>query len=98
MLGMKSLEEAAKELGLREITLMNEHRKGLLPLVIIGNQKFVKEATLLEWIASKEVLKPAKRTMNEEHRNRLREAGAARKAANAARKDNGTAENAAVPF
>lgn len=95
MLGMKTLEEAAKELGLREITLMNEHRKGLLPLVIIGNQKFVKEETLLAWIASKEVLKPAKRTMNEEHRNRLREAGAVRKAENAARKANGTAANPA---
>jgi hypothetical protein len=91
---MKTLEEAAKELGLREITLMNEHRKGLLPLVIIGNQKFVKEATLLEWIASKEVLKPAKRTMNEEHRNRLREAGAVRKAANEARKAELTANPA----
>ena len=85
MLGMKTLEEAAKELGLREITLMNEHRKGNLPLVVIGNQKFVKEATLLEWIASKEVLKPAKRPMSDEHRERLRAVGAARKAANAAK-------------
>lgn len=85
MLGMKTLAQAAEELGLREITLMNEHRKGNLPLVVIGNQKFVKEATLLEWIASKEVLKPAKRPMNEEHRSRLKAAGAARKAANAER-------------
>lgn len=80
MLGMKTLEDAAKELGLREITLMNEHRKGNLPLVIVGKQKFVKESTLLEWIASKEVARPTKRAMTEEHRDRLRKAAAQRKA------------------
>lgn len=80
MLGMKTLEDAAKELGLREITLMNEHRKGNLPLVIVGKQKFVKESTLLEWIASKEVARPMKRAMTEEHKERLRKAAAQRKA------------------
>lgn len=79
MLGMKTLEDAAKELGLREVTLMNEHRKGNLPLVIIGNQKFVKEEALLSWLSSKEVLRPAKRPMSEEHRQRLKAAAAARK-------------------
>jgi hypothetical protein len=83
---MKTLEDAAAELGLREITLLNEHKKGNLPLVIVGKLRFVKITTLEEWLASKEVTRPAKRTMSEEHKNRLREAGAARRAKNALEK------------
>jgi hypothetical protein len=83
---MKTLEEAAAELGLREVTLLNEHKKGNLPLVIVGKQRFVKITTLEEWLASKEVAKPVKRVMREDHKKRLQEAGAARRAKNALEK------------
>jgi len=86
MVGMKTLEDAAAELGLREVTLLNEHKKGNLPLVIVGKLRFVKITTLEEWLASKEVTKPAKRVMREDHRRRLQEAGAARRAKNALEK------------
>jgi len=86
MVGMKTLEDAAAELGLRVITLLNEHKKGNLPLVIVGKLRFVKITTLEEWLASKEVAKPVRRAMSEEHKNRLREAGAARRAKNALEK------------
>jgi hypothetical protein len=86
MVGMKTLEDAAAELGLREVTLLNEHKKGNLPLVIVGKLRFVKITTLEEWLASKEVTKPAKRVMREDHKRRLQEAGAARRAKNALEK------------
>ena len=86
MVGMKTLKEAAAELGLQEVTLLNEHKRGNLPLVIVGKQRFVKITTLEEWLASKEVAKPAKRVMREDHKRRLQEAGAARRAKNALEK------------
>jgi hypothetical protein len=86
MVGMKTLEDAAAELGLRVVTLLNEHKKGNLPLVIVGKLRFVKITTLEEWLASKEVAKPVRRTMSEDHKNRLKAAGAARRARNALEK------------
>lgn len=83
---MKPLKQVADELGVKESTLINEHKRGELPLVTIGTLKFVEDEDMIKWIRSKRVLKPSKRQITPEHRAKIQAAQAARKAANAARK------------
>jgi predicted site-specific integrase-resolvase len=81
MLNMKTLQVVAQELGVKEITLVNEHKKGRLPLTVVGHQRFVAESDLETWMKSKRVEKPAKRKLSPEHADKIRAAFAARKAA-----------------
>jgi hypothetical protein len=80
---MKTIEQAATELNITVTMLKNEHRKGNLPMVVIGKNKYVREDDLNKWFESKLVKKPAKRPMSAEHRAKLVAAGAARKTKNA---------------
>ena len=81
---MKPLKQVAEELGVKEITLINAHRRGELPLVAIGTLKFVEDEDLINWIRSKRVAKPSKRQITPEHRAKIQAAQAKRKATNAA--------------
>lgn len=68
---MKTLGQVAEEFGVKEITLVNEHKKGRLPIIAIGKQRFVEDADVQTWIASKRIVKPAKRKMSPEHKAKI---------------------------
>jgi hypothetical protein len=80
MIGMKTIKVAAADLGVAEAMLLNEHKRGQLPMMIIGKQRFVSESDLETWLNSKRVTKPVKKKLSPEHLAKIRESAAARKA------------------
>lgn len=79
MLGMKPIKVAAEDLGVAEAMLLSEHKRGQLPMVVVGRQRFVSESDLETWLNSKRVMKPVKKKLSLDHLAKIQAAAAARK-------------------
>lgn len=78
---MKKLSDVAESLGVTEKMLVNEHKRGNLPVIRIGNTRYVRSEVVETWIASKEIAKPVKRKLSPAHIAAIKNAAASKKAA-----------------
>lgn len=78
---MTKLSEVAEKLGITEKMLVNEHKRGNLPVIRIGNTRYVRSEVVETWIASKEIAKPVKRKLTPAHIKAIKDAAAAKRAA-----------------
>lgn len=79
MTEMKNLTEVAKSLGISEKVLYREHKKGNLPLVVLGRNHFVTETDIAKMIDAQRVNKPVKRKLSPETLEKMRARGFARR-------------------
>lgn len=76
---MKPLTEVAAQLGISEKMLYAEHKKGNLPLVVIGRNRFVESGDIATLINARRVVKPKKRLLKPETLEKMRANGFARR-------------------
>jgi len=70
---MKPLTEVANTLGIPEKTLYTEHKKGNLPLTILGRNRFVEETDLQAMLQNKRADKYIRRELTPEQKERAAE-------------------------
>jgi len=71
-MGMKPLKEVADSLGVKEVTLIAAHKRGELPVIVIGAQKFIEDDDLKNWIVSRRLEKPVRRKLTAQHLEKIR--------------------------